>query len=279
MISYHPYLRETSKSLDIHSILYDDTYRNTRRDVFHNILTRTIYDTWYDPTKYCIAVAILQHAHNAVYTSWYAMSIATSACKHVDVDMARRVFGLQWYSVQECDVHTWLQLHNTEPQYKLMNQQVYNGIVYTTHNFGRLHRQLIYEIITTICNKPPVQNIPDIISYGKILRTIHNTRPKHNTKYPPCIENIIKQLQNGENVNHYARYTLTSYLHYIGVSRDDIIRYFGTAPDYNQKITTYHVDNILKSNYTPPNCDKISLQCGNNTCHRNIKCKKNPIQY
>jgi|YelNatPaOPRAMG01_1025707.scaffolds.fasta_scaffold13340_7 DNA primase large subunit len=104
--------------------------------------------------------------------------------------------------------------------------------------------------------------------------------------FPPCINEYISQMRDGVNLPHMARFTMVSFLNKIGMPRDDIISLFNTAPDFNERMTTYQVDhvtgNISGTEYSPPKCAVLQ---SNHLCYKgedrlcNQEWLKHPLQY
>lgn len=104
--------------------------------------------------------------------------------------------------------------------------------------------------------------------------------------FPPCISEYISQMRDGVNLPHMARFTMVSFLNKVGMSRDDIIALFKTAPDFNERMTTYQVDhvtgNISGTEYSPPKCSVLQ---SNHLCYKgedrlcNQEWLKHPLQY
>jgi len=63
-----------------------------------------------------------------------------------------------------------------------------------------------------------------------------------STEYPPCIEHAIKALNDGENLSHSGRFMLATFLLGRGQAVDDVAPLFKNAPDYNEKVTRYHLN-------------------------------------
>ena len=76
--------------------------------------------------------------------------------------------------------------------------------------------------------------------------------------FPPCLKAIIVKLRNGINLPHQARFFLVTFLHKIGVSNEEIMKIFATAPDFNESMTKYQVEHITggisKKEYEVPKC-------------------------
>lgn len=78
------------------------------------------------------------------------------------------------------------------------------------------------------------------------------------TCLPPCMRNILAQLQAGVNAPHTARFAVTAFLHTIGMDSEAIMKLFATAPDFKESLTRYQVEHITGkssgTHYTPPSC-------------------------
>ena len=75
--------------------------------------------------------------------------------------------------------------------------------------------------------------------------------------FPPCIRAIIAAVTDGTNIPHTARFTLTAFMHTIGLDETAIVEVFARAPDFDISRTMYQVEHISGSGgteYTPPGC-------------------------
>ena len=81
------------------------------------------------------------------------------------------------------------------------------------------------------------------------------------TRFPPCMYNLLAQIQNHENVPHMGRFAIVSFLHHIGLSNEEVFRVFGDVPDFAADITKYQIDHITgttsATEYTPPECSTM----------------------
>jgi len=77
-------------------------------------------------------------------------------------------------------------------------------------------------------------------------------------RFPPCMYNLLAQIQNHENVAHMGRFAIVSFLHHIGLNNEGIFRVFGDVPDFAADVTRYQIDHITgttsPTEYTPPEC-------------------------
>jgi DNA primase large subunit len=80
-------------------------------------------------------------------------------------------------------------------------------------------------------------------------------------RFPPCMYNLLAQIQNHENVPHMGRFAIVSFLHHIGLSNEEIFRVFGDVPDFAADVTKYQIDHITGTSspteYTPPECSTM----------------------
>src|SRR5438093_1073901 len=78
------------------------------------------------------------------------------------------------------------------------------------------------------------------------------------TRFPPCMYNLLAQIQNHENVPHMGRFAIVAFLHHIGLGNEEIFRVFGDVPDFAADVTKYQIEHITGTSspteYTPPEC-------------------------
>ncbi len=75
--------------------------------------------------------------------------------------------------------------------------------------------------------------------------------------YPPCIRELISLVKSGKNLSHPARFALTAFLANIGMSAEEIVRFYESSPDFDLELTRYQVEHIMGSSgteYTSPGC-------------------------
>jgi len=75
--------------------------------------------------------------------------------------------------------------------------------------------------------------------------------------WPPCMTEIVEELNKSVNVNHAGRLFLASMSHVIGLSKEECAAFFANAPDYDAGQTTYQVGQIYAGEYTPAGCGKM----------------------
>jgi DNA primase large subunit len=185
-----------------------------------------------------------------------------------------------------------VQFHKTE--WKLVNKIVGGGKVYLSQDdLIRLIREEIRLMILDRLKevKPPKlpQNLQALVK--KIIEiappppqspyTIIHISPEN---YPPCVRKAMDLLDKGENVPHYGRFLMATYLLSVGKSVDDIVALFPKAPDFKQNITRYQVEHLAglkggKTRYRVPSCRTLQTH---QFCFMDpVKCYQisNPLQY
>jgi DNA primase large subunit len=77
--------------------------------------------------------------------------------------------------------------------------------------------------------------------------------------FPPCIKRVYERVAGGRPASHIGRFALTSFLLNIGMSEEDIFKFFRSVSDFNERMTRYQVEHIAGTRgsgtrYAPPNC-------------------------
>lgn len=97
----------------------------------------------------------------------------------------------------------------------------------------------------------------------------------------PCMTKIMERARTGENLPHFARVAIASYLIKIGKSIDEVVELFSHTPNFNEKTTRYQLEFIQKKGYNAPSCqnmDTYGLRLPE--CHcLGATGIKNPMQY
>ena len=175
-----------------------------------------------------------------------------------------------------------------EREWKLINRHVENGKVFlNSEKIIRLLRKEIGVYISSKINKAPVPEmipgleteVKNLISIAKKFTPIFVT----TGEYPPCIKHAINVLEKGENLPHSGRFMLATFLLSKGQSVEQIAPLFKNAPDYNERVTLYQLNNLAGNSgsgtqYTCPSCQKLTTQ---NLCFATSECDNiiNPLQF
>jgi DNA primase large subunit len=75
--------------------------------------------------------------------------------------------------------------------------------------------------------------------------------------FPPCLQTLLAAITTGTNLPHAGRFTITAFLHNIGMNPVQIMEIFARAPDFDPEKTRYQVEHICGrggTEYTAPSC-------------------------
>lgn len=185
-------------------------------------------------------------------------------------------------------------------RYRLAFQSISKGKVFVSTNVvSKIIREFFvqrsFEIYDSIKPETALDSLELISDFIYSMRQLYKTyEAKRNFElgdvdfslFPPCMKEYIKQMKEGVNLPHLGRFTLVSFLSKVGMSRDEIIDLFKTAPDYNERMTVYQVDHVTGkisgTEYSPPKCAVLK---SNHLCYmgEDPLCNKewlvHPLQY
>ena len=175
-----------------------------------------------------------------------------------------------------------------ELEWKLVNRHDESGMVFLSpHETVRLIRR---ELGGYIRSRIRAANTPSLYKgfEDKVNRLVDLAKKftvsvTVSTEYPPCIKHAIDALESGENLSHSGRFMLATFLLGRGQSIDEIAPLFKNAPDYNEKVTRYQINQIAgetgsNTKYSCPSCEKLK---SNDLCFAIPECDNiiNPIQF
>jgi len=154
-----------------------------------------------------------------------------------------------------------------DDNWRLVNRKLKKGYVETTKN--EVLRAIEELLRVKLFEKVPVSSVVDDAVKELARRAKREARNfkvdlgKADIKcLPPCMKEILSELQRGMNVPHTARFAITSFLLNIGMSVEEVIALFKTAPDFDEQKTRYQVEHIAGergkgTEYTSPSCDTM----------------------
>ena len=161
-----------------------------------------------------------------------------------------------------------------DKNWKLVNHLLINGEVYITER--EVSRLLEEEVRRYIEGKVEtrVKSLPSsIMARVNQLRQLAAKRreeirleemPKRVVMeaFPPCIRGVYDRVAAGRPASHMGRFALTSFLLGIGMSVEDVFKFFRSVSDFNERMTRYQVEHIAGTRgsgtkYTPPNCSTL----------------------
>jgi len=102
-------------------------------------------------------------------------------------------------------------------------------------------------------------------------------------RYPPCVIHALNMLQKGQNIPHYGRFLLTTYMVNIGKGVDEIMSLYPRAPDFDERITRYQVEHIagLRGGRVKYRCPSCRTLVTHSFCLKKKECDeiRNPLQF
>ena len=75
--------------------------------------------------------------------------------------------------------------------------------------------------------------------------------------FPPCIKEILRRADEGQNLNHLERLFLVFFLHALNFPHDDIVNIFSKLPDFDKNKTEYQINFAKKKGYSPHACSTL----------------------
>lgn len=160
-----------------------------------------------------------------------------------------------------------------DANWKLVNQDLQRGwVTLSQRRLLRLIREVVRERLEH--NLPSIEDPslladidPALKRLGRILAARQARAASEGvgklslTKAPPCVQSLLGQLSGGVNVPHLGRFTLTAFLHAVGMDEKQIMALHATAPDFSADIAQYQVEHILgrisPTEYDTPACDHL----------------------
>jgi DNA primase large subunit len=179
-----------------------------------------------------------------------------------------------------------------EDRYRLINRRVDRGFV-TIDKSERydlirerirvlLRRDLPHRVPKEICEQlaPKAAEIKKVYQ-EQMLRQFGRVE---ESAFPPCMQALIKALAAGTNLTHAGRFSLTAFLHNIGMDITGIAELYSCSPDFDVEKTMYQVEHITGrggtgTEYTTPAC--AAMQTTGLCVHRDSLCEKvsHPLSY
>lgn len=174
-----------------------------------------------------------------------------------------------------------------EREWKLANRRVSGGSVFLmARQIARLFR---VEFDSYINSKIMAAKTPSMIpGFERYVERLVDMGKKlepvvvYTGKYPPCIKHAIAVLEKGENLPHAGRFMLGTFLLSGGKQVSDVAPLFKNAPDYNERVTMYQLNNLAGTGggtkYSCPGCDKLRTQ---DLCFATSECDgiSHPLQF
>jgi DNA primase large subunit len=186
----------------------------------------------------------------------------------VDINLPQYVFALRF----PVFLKNATGFHNKN--WKLVNHLLINGEVYLTRReVSRLLEEEVRKYIEGKVDTRIKSLPPGIMARVKQLRQLAAKKreqiqieemPKRVVleAFPSCIKSVYDRIAAGRPASHIGRFALTSFLLNIGMSVEDVFKFFRSVSDFNERLTRYQVEHIAGTRgsgtrYTPPNCTTL----------------------
>ncbi len=156
-------------------------------------------------------------------------------------------------------------------EWKLVNKIVQDGQVHVSkEDLVRLIREEISDLILQRLMATKVPKLPKELD-EIVKKLVELTPPPRSTfttlniapeNYPPCVKESLRLLEKGENVPHYGRFLMATYLLSVGKTVEQIMDLFPKSPDFKKSVTQYQVEHIagIKGGRTKskvPSCNTL----------------------
>jgi len=161
-----------------------------------------------------------------------------------------------------------------DKKWKLVNRLLFDGEVYLTkHDVSRLLEEEVRRYVegkldTKVGSLP--QSILDRINRLKQLSMQKRGEIRREeipkeviiAAFPPCIKGLYDTMASGRPVSHIGRFALTSFLVNIGMSAENVVNFFRSVSDFDERMTRYQVEHIAgvrgsRTKYIPPRGDTL----------------------
>lgn len=161
-----------------------------------------------------------------------------------------------------------------DKRWKLVNQKMVDGKVYLTkQKASRLLEEEVRKYIETILDTKIKYLPPGIMARVTRLRQLAVEKQENIKReempdrvvmeaFPTCIKGVYERISTGRTASHIGRFALTSFMLNIGMSEEDVFKFFRSVSDFNERMTRYQVEHIAGTRgsgtkYTPPNCSTL----------------------
>ncbi len=288
------YLKDNGPTLDelIHDIAYERTRAEGKKRVIEALEQGTIKDHSFtsdaemltellsyitarilvscvnDPyllRRYSLAEAKLANKRLIEDNLKFVAEIANSLGMYVRVDDGRAKIHFISYLITTSQMRS--------PPWKMVNQELDSGyiLIDNTHLSraiqNALQRRLEKELPADVNEDLLKAFETDIREIKSVLESKRESYEPVDmgmisvTKLPPCIRRLLAMVQAGENLSHSGRFALTTFLHAIGLSNEEVLKIFATSPDFDESKSRYQVEHITGkisgTEYTPPECSTM----------------------
>jgi DNA primase large subunit len=145
-----------------------------------------------------------------------------------------------------------------------------------------LRRDLPHKVPAALCE----QLSPRVAQLKKVYQEqmLQQFGTIEESAFPPCMQALVTALTAGTNLSHAGRFSLTTFLHTIGMDVSGIAALYARSPDFDPEKTMYQVEHITGrggsgTEYTTPAC--AAMRTTGLCVHRDPLCEKigHPLSY
>jgi DNA primase large subunit len=249
------------------------------------------HDINIEVTSFPTAVMLMSYVKNELAKRRYALAESKSFSERLREEptekilrIAKETFGWDVKPTPEGEGQTGdFQLHFKqyltnmrnlrELRWKLTNRPLRDGYVQLMKEEAtRLIEEEIQRRILEKTKNPPAKPPEALQDTIESIERLASTSTPSQTPIqnfdlkikdsPPCIKKLIETLSSGGRLSHIGRFTLTSFLVNAGAKEEEIIGFFKSASDFDERKTKYQVEHISgrrggKTKYIPPKCDTL----------------------
>ena len=255
-------------------------------------------DPMTDITTFLVACLLLSKSKVRVIAGKFALKEAMRMEKHLAED---RQSGITQYMLEYLfgtilghdGNHTLIPMANYisrchrygDRSWSLVNMRVTGGMVRVEPKQARrlAREDMVTQVKDMIRNIPPFVAPDTFDAFVTKLQNMEDTYRAHERGIgkhgdPPCISHMIRELEEGCNLNNTGRFTLGVYMHQKGNTPEETNELFRSAPDYSERVTMSKLRHLAGRNYSCPNC-KYVKDAG--LCFPVERCDKirNPIHF
>jgi DNA primase large subunit len=180
-----------------------------------------------------------------------------------------------------------------DSKWRLINRVVENGrVMMLREELARLIREEMKDTILQRLRSTNISRVPEELD-GVVKDLISQVPPPRPSfaalkigpeDYPPCLKKALSLLEKGENVPHYGRFLMATYLLAAGKTVEEIMEIFPKSPDFKKSVTQYQVEHIAgmkggHTKYSVPSCKTLQTH---SFCFKDpLKCYEitSPLQY
>ena len=182
------------------------------------------------------------------------------------------------------------------PDWKLLYQRVKRGRV--TVDRQRLIRLIEQAVADHLSEKLPpytddirkslsaeIREVAIALNEKKAEFQRNNLGDISEARYPPCMKEILRQIQTSQNVPQMGRFAIVTFLHAIGMSAEQIFDLFSSVPDFRADKTRYQIEHITgrisSTEYSVPECSTMKSYgiCYNPDSLCSKEWMKHPLTY